>query len=80
MGWPVWDAGKSEGPFVMKGIEVALVRATSPYVKAGRLPAGVSSRENLINYPKVGKQMTADFGLAGASADGKPLDGRKCVS
>lgn len=26
----------------------------------------VSSRESGSNYPKVGKQMTADFGLAGA--------------
>ena len=25
MGWPVEDAGESEGPFVMEGIEVALV-------------------------------------------------------
>ncbi len=80
MGWPGQDAGESEGPAVMEGIEVALEGATSPHAKAGRLPVGVSSRENLINYPKVGKQMTADFGLAGAPADAKPLDGRKCVS
>ncbi len=73
MGWLVWDAGKSEGPFVMIGIKVALVRATSPYAKAGRLPAGVSSRENLNNRSKAGKQMTADFGLAGAPADGKTV-------
>ncbi len=77
MGWLVGDAGKSEGPFVMKGIEVALGRATSPYAKAGRLPAGVSSREKLFNHHKAGKQMTANFGLAGAPADGKPLGGRK---
>jgi hypothetical protein len=40
----------------------------------------VVMRHSVINYPKAGKQMTADFGLAGAPADGKPLDGRKCVS
>ncbi len=59
----------------MKGIKVALARVTLPYAKAGgveistQLPAGVSSRENLNNRSKVGKQMTADFGLAGAPAD-----------
>jgi hypothetical protein len=30
---------------------------------------GVSSRESLPNHLKAGKQMTADFGLAGAPAD-----------
>ena len=35
MGLRVEEVGGSEGPFVMKGIEVALVRATSPYAKAG---------------------------------------------
>jgi hypothetical protein len=34
MGWPVGDAGKSECPFVMRGIKVKFVRATSPYAKA----------------------------------------------
>ena len=31
------DRGESEGPFVMKGIEVE----TSPHVKASRLPRGL---------------------------------------
>ncbi len=59
MGWPVEDAGESEGPFVMKGIEVALVGATSPHAKAGRLPKQVSRHEiALANHLKTGKQMT----------------------
>ena len=47
----------------MRGIGVQ----TLPYPK-GALTSkpGVSSRESGFNYPKVGKQMTADFGLAGA--------------
>jgi len=63
----VKDGGKSEGPFVVKGIGVQ----TLPHPK-GALTSkpGVWSRESLTNYLKVGKQMTADFGLAGAPADG----------
>ena len=51
----------------MRGIGVQ----TLPYPK-GELTSkpGVSSRESGSNYLKVGKQMTADFGLAGASTNG----------
>jgi hypothetical protein len=47
----------------MRGIGVQ----TLPHPK-GALTSkpGVSSRENGSNYLQVGKQMTADFGLAGA--------------
>lgn len=38
-----------------------------PHLKRGRLPTGVSSRETWVNDLNMGKQMTADFGLAGAS-------------
>jgi hypothetical protein len=41
----VKDGGKSEGPAVIVGIRVA----TLPDVKAGRLPPGLPSRENLAN-------------------------------
>ena len=67
MGLRVWDGGESERLPVMGGIGVESVvkgreprrLATSLPVKAGRLPPGRSSRENLTNHPKVGKQMTA---------------------
>ncbi len=51
----------------MRGIGVQ----TLPYPK-GELTSkpGVSSRESWINHLKAGKQMTADFGLAGALIDG----------
>jgi len=54
----VWDNGKSESQLVMSWIGVALQTAvTLLHAKAGRLPAGLSSRESLINRHKVGKQM-----------------------
>ena len=67
MGLRVKDGGKSESPLVMRGIGVQ----TLPHPQ-GALTSypGVSSRESWINHLKVGKQMTADFGLAGAPADG----------
>ena len=43
--WLVQDEGRSEGQPVIDWIEVA----TSPHVKAGRLPSGLSARERLIN-------------------------------
>jgi len=58
----VEDVGKSEGHFVMKWIAVQDL----PHLKRGRLPTGVSSRETWANDLDMGKQMTADFGLAGA--------------
>ncbi len=54
--------GKSEGRFVMKQIAVQDL----PHLKRGKLPTGVSSREKWTNDLDMGKQMTADFGLAGA--------------
>ncbi len=56
IGLRVRDAGReaSESPFVMRGIGVR----TLPHAKAGRLPAGVSSRESLANHLKTGRQMT----------------------
>ncbi len=67
MGLRVWDGGKSKRLPVMGRIGVELVvegreqrrAATLLHVKTGRLPPGRSSRENSINHPKVGKQMTA---------------------
>lgn len=58
----VKDAGESEGYAVMAWIAVQ----TLPHLKRGRLPAGVSSRKTWTNDLDMGKQMTADFGLAGA--------------
>ncbi len=62
MGQRVKDVGESEGRFVMKRIAVQDL----PHLKEGRLPKGVSSRERWANDLDVGKQMTADFSLAGA--------------
>ena len=39
---------------------------TLPHLKRGKLPTGVSSRKTWTNNLDIGKQMTADFGLAGA--------------
>ncbi len=58
----VKDVGKSEGCAVMAWIAVQAL----PHLKRGRLPTGVSSRETWANDLDMGKQMTADFGLAGA--------------
>jgi len=66
-GLRVWDGGKSESLPVMGRIGVEpdeegrepRRRATSLPVQAGRLPPGGSSRKNLTNHSKVGKQMTA---------------------
>jgi hypothetical protein len=58
----VQEAGKSEGYAVMAWIAVQ----TLPHLKRGRLPTGVSSRKTWTNDLDMGKQMTADFGLAGA--------------
>src|SRR5215471_9809414 len=55
MGWLVKECGKSEGRPVMGWIE----GASSPHVKTGRLPQGLSSREPLTNRPEEEKQMTA---------------------
>lgn len=60
------DAGESEGHVVMAWIRVQNL----PDAKASKLPAGVSSRENWINNFHMGKQMAADFGLAGAPISG----------
>jgi hypothetical protein len=78
MGLRVWDGGESERLSVMGRIGVEPVGkdrerrrlATSLHVKAGKLPPGRSSRENLTNHPKVGKQMTAGIIPAGAPTDG----------
>ena len=88
MGLWVWDGGESESLPVMGGIGVEpddkgrepRRLATSLHAKAGRIPPGRSSRENLANHPKAGKQMTADLGLAGAPADRRPLGSSKSVS
>ena len=88
MGLWVWDGGESECPPVIGGIGVepkVEVRETRPLAKslhaqAGRLSPGRSSRENLANHPKAGKQMTADLGLAGAPADRRSLGSSKSVS
>jgi hypothetical protein len=58
----VKDVGKSEGYAVMAWIAVQ----TLPHLKRGKLPTGVSSRKKWTNDLGMGKQMTADFGLAGA--------------
>ena len=57
MGLRVEDAGKSEGRSVMKRIGIEAHKPISSHAKAGRLPAGLSSRESLSNRYKVGKQM-----------------------
>jgi hypothetical protein len=44
----VKDDGKSEGRFVMNWIGVQAL----PHAKAGRLPSGLSSRENLSAMSK----------------------------
>ncbi len=62
MGQWVEEAGKSEGYAVMAWIAVQDL----PHLKRSRLPTGVSSRERWANDLERGKQMTADFGLAGA--------------
>ncbi len=67
MGLRVKDGGKSECLVVMAGIGVQTL--PHPHGALTSYP-GVSSPESLINHLKVGKQMTADFGLAGAPADG----------
>ncbi len=46
----VKDAGGSEGHSVIEWIGII------SYAKAGRLPAGLSSRESLINRHKIGRQ------------------------
>ena len=48
--WWVEECGESECPAVMDGIRAA----TSPDAKAGRLPQGLSLRENFINLLKEG--------------------------
>jgi hypothetical protein len=71
MGLRVKDGGGSESRPVMGRIGVAPpIRAASPHAKAGRLPAGRSSRESLTNHPKGERQMTAGYGLAGAPSSG----------
>jgi hypothetical protein len=69
MGWQVWEGGESECHSVIEwtGVESMI---TSPHAKAGRLPPGVSSRENLVNSLYAGKQMTAGYGLADAPVSG----------
>ena len=62
MGQWVKDVGKSEGYAVTAWIAVQDL----PHLKRGRIPTGVSSRERWANDLNGGKQMTADFGLAGA--------------
>ena len=51
MGLRVKDTGGSESRSVMERIGIV------SHAKAGRLPAGLSSRESLINRLKVGRQM-----------------------
>ena len=62
MGQRVWDVGESECRSVIEriGVEPCRGQAASPHAKAGRLPAGVSSRESLINHPDKGRQMIAE--------------------
>lgn len=62
----VKDVGKSDGYAVMVWIAVQDL----PHLKRGRLPTGVSSRETWTNDLDMGKQMTADFGLAGVPMSG----------
>lgn len=59
MGLQVKEDGKSESRPVMGRIGVKR-KATSSHAKAGRLPSGLSSRENLANRPKEAKQMTVN--------------------
>jgi hypothetical protein len=43
------EGGKSESPLVIRGIGLEPYRATGLHAKAGRLPHGLSLRENLRN-------------------------------
>lgn len=57
------------------------IRATSPHAEVGRLPPGLSSRENLANCHREGKKMRAGYGLAGAPFSGvNPRGSSRCVS
>jgi len=62
MGLWAWEDGKSEGHPVTVWIGVE-PNATALHTKVGRLPSGVSSRENLITHLDKGKQTTKGTSL-----------------
>jgi hypothetical protein len=80
--WRAKECGKSEGHPVMGwiGIEERLsVFLTASYAKAGRLPRGLSSRENLPNRQRRETQMKAVSACAPShkTVDWNAIDWRK---
>ena len=53
MGWPVEDAGKSESPPVMGGIEVALVGSNITSRESGQTGSGRQGRNPAAESPAV---------------------------